>query len=206
MGMTDEPAPITADPPASPVHMQGTDHITLIGSNEADTIEFYRDLLGMPLVLRQPNLDAPDQTHLFFDTGDGRILTFFVAQDRQSNPQPQRHAVGSVHHLAFKLDADEFEETKQALEQAGHGYSEFDRGIFHSLYTRDHNGLTIELSVDKFEFPEDRRGEVLAKAQELREADGVDFAEERHLEQALAELGIDAEKNDLPDAETGTGV
>ena len=198
--------PITPDPPDSPVHMRGVDHITLIGSNEADTIEFYRDILGMPLVLRQPNLDDPNQTHLFFDTGDGRILTFFVAPNRDSNPQPHRHRVGSVHHISFKLDADEFEETKHALEDAGHGFSEFDRGIFHSLYTRDHNGLTIELSADKFEFPEDRRGEVLAKAQELREADGVDFAEERHLEQALDELGIDAEKNDLPDAETGTGV
>jgi len=198
--------PITPERPDSPVHMQGVDHITLIGSNEADTIEFYRDLLGMPLVLRQPNLDDPNQTHLFFDTGDGRILTFFVAPDRQSNAQPHRHRVGSVHHLSFKMNAEDFEDTKQALNEAGHGFNEFDRGIFHSLYTRDHNGLTIELSADKFEFPEDRRGEVLAKAQELREADGVDFAEERHLEQALDELGIDAEKNELPDAPTGTGV
>jgi len=63
----------------------------LIGSNEAETIEFYRDVLGMPLVLRQPNLDQPEVTHLFFDTGDGRILTFFVEDDRDSSRQPSGH-------------------------------------------------------------------------------------------------------------------
>ena len=44
--MTDdrEEVPVTADHPDSPFHATGTDHITLIGSNEADTIEFYRDV------------------------------------------------------------------------------------------------------------------------------------------------------------------
>ncbi|WP_247002367.1 VOC family protein [Halosolutus gelatinilyticus] len=203
--MTDEPE-ITAEPPESPIRLSGTDHITLIGSNEADTIAFYRDLLGMPLVLRQPNLDDPNSTHLFFDTGDGRIITFFVTDDRQSNPRPLRHEIGSVHHLSFSVDPERFVETKEALEEAGRGYNEFDRGIFHSLYTRDHNGLTIELSTDKFSIPDDRRGEVLATAQRLREEDGVEFAEERHLEAALEELGIEVEKHELPDAPTGSGV
>ncbi|WP_254769186.1 VOC family protein [Salinilacihabitans rarus] len=199
--MTDAPE-ITAEPPESPIHLSGTDHVTLIGSNEADTIEFYRDLLGMPLVLRQPNLDDPTSTHLFFDTGDGRILTFFV-RDRESDPAPLRHQVGSVHHLAFSVDPERFVEVREALEEAGIGYNEFDRGIFHSLYTRDHNGLTIELATDKFSVPDDRRGEVLATAQRLREADGADYATEDHLEAALEELGIETERHDLPDAPTG---
>ncbi|WP_265108471.1 VOC family protein [Halosolutus halophilus] len=203
--MTDDPD-VTADPPESPIRLSGTDHITLIGSNEEDTIAFYRDLLGMPLVLRQPNLDDPDSTHLFFDTGDGRILTLFVSDDRGSNPRPLQHQIGSVHHLSFSVDPERFVETKEALEDAGRGYNEFDRGIFHSLYTRDHNGLTIELATDKFSIPDDRRGEVLATAQRLREEDGVDFAEERHLEAALEELDIEVEKHDLPDAPTGAGV
>ena len=197
---------ISADLPDSPMHTTGTDHITLVGSNAEETIEFYRDLLGMPLVLRQPNLDDPDQTHLFFDTGDGRILTFFVNDDRDSDPRPQRTPVGGVHHLSFAIDPERFEEARDALEDAGRGYNEFDRGIFHSLYTQDHNGLVIELSTDKWAIPDDRRGEVLATAQRIREEDGADFAEERHLERALDELGIDAEKFDLPEASSGAGV
>jgi len=202
----DGQAPVTADLPDSAFHTTGTDHVTLIGSNEADTIEFYRDLLGMPLVLRQPNLDDPNQTHLFFDTGDGRILTFFVSDDRQSNPQPHRHRVGSVHHLAFKIAPERFVEVREALDAAGHGYNEFDRGIFHSLYTRDHNGLTIELATDVYDVPDDRRGEVLAETQRVREADGADFAEAEHMEAALENLGLDSERNELPDAPSGAGV
>ena len=69
---------VTATRPDSPVHTAGTDHMTVMGGDAASTIAFYRDLLGMPLVLEQPSLDVPELTHLFFDTGDGRILTFFV--------------------------------------------------------------------------------------------------------------------------------
>ena len=196
---------VTADLPDSPMHTTGVDHVTLIGSNEEDTVEFYRDLLGMPLVLRQPNLDDPNSTHLFFDAGDGRIVTFFVTDDRSSNPQPQRPQVGSVHHLSFSIAPERFADVKQALTGAGRQFNEFDRGIFHSLYTQDNNGLVIELSTDKYDVPDDRRGEVLATAQRLRVEDGADFAEERHLEAALEELGIDAEKHDLPDAPTGAG-
>lgn len=203
--MSDSPD-ITAERPDSPIQLAGTDHISVIGSNEEDTIEFYRDLLGMALVLRQPNLDDPNQTHLFFDTGDGRILTFFVAPGRESSPQPHRHRVGSVHHLSFSVEPERFVETRKALEDTGHGYNEFDRGIFHSLYTRDHNGLTLELATDKFSIPDERRGEVLATAQRLRVEDGAEYAEERHLEAALEELGIESEKYELPDADSGVGV
>ena len=197
---------VTASPPDSPIRTAGTDHITLIGSNAEDTVEFYRDLLGMPLVLRQPNLDDPSQTHLFFDTGDGRILTFFVNDGRDSSPQPQRVSVGGVHHLSFRIDPERFEEVKQALTDAGHRFSEFDRGIFHSLYTRDHNGLTIELATDTYGIPNDRRGEVLATTQRIREADGADYAAAEHIEAALRELDIPVEKHDLSAAPTGSGV
>jgi len=200
----DDREPVTADPPDSPVRTTGTDHVTIWGSNAEDTIAFYRDLLGMPLVLRQPNLDDPSQTHLFFDTGDGRILTVFVG-DRPSNQQGPRGGVGAVHHLCFSIAPDEFEATMDALDDAGRRYNVFDRGIFHSLYTTDNNGLMIELSTDTFDVPDDRRGEVLATAQRIREEDGADYAEKRHLEAALEELGMDATPHDLPDADSGTG-
>ena len=196
--------PVTADRPDAPFHTTGTDHITVWGSNADDTIDFYRDLLGMPLVLRQPNLDDPSQTHLFFDTGDGRILTVFVSDDRPS-ARGQRPGVGAVHHLCFSVDPDEYEDIMAALEEAGHGYNVFDRGIFHSIYTRDNNGLVIALSTDKYEIPDDRRGEVLAKAQELREADGADYAKDEHLRGAIEALGLEVVEHDLPEASAGTG-
>lgn len=203
--MTKDKEPVTPKKPNTKFNTSGTDHITLIGSNEEDTIEYYRDILGMPLVLRQPNLDDPSQTHLFFDTGDGRILTFFVNDDRPSNPNPQRTGIGGVHHLAFKVEPEDYEEIMNSLEENGYTYNIFDRGIFHSIYTTDNNGLVIELSADKFEIPIERKPEILAKAQELREKDGSEYAKEKHLEQALKELDIEVKKNDLPEANSGVG-
>ncbi len=204
MNMSNNDIPVTAEQPDSPFHTTGLDHITVWGSNAEDTIAFYRDLLGMPLVLRQPNLDDPDQTHLFFDTGDGRILTFFVNDDRPSNQRPPM-GTGSVHHLSFKIAATDFEDIMQALQEDGRHFNMFDRGIFHSIYTHDNNGLTIELSADKYAIPDEQRAAVLATTQRIREEDGAEYAEEEHMEQALDELGLDVEKHDLPDAETGVG-
>ena len=201
--MSDD-VPVTADAPESPFRTTGTDHVTIWGSNAEDTIAFYRDLLGMPLVLRQPNLDDPSQTHLFFDTGDGRIITFFVSDDRDS-VRNQRVGVGAVHHLCFSVEADRYRDVMAALEEAGHGYNVFDRGIFHSIYTRDNNGLVIELSADKYVIPADRRGEVLATTQRLREDDGADYARDEHLRGAIEALGLEVIPNDLPDAESGVG-
>jgi len=203
--MTDDSPDITAERPDAPFTTTGTDHITLWGSNEADTVGFYRDLLGMPLVLRQPNLDDPSQTHLFFDTGDGRMLTVFVSDDRDS-AAGQRPQTGAVHHLCFSVEPERFEEMEQAIKDDGRGYNIFDRGIFYSLYTQDNNGLVIEISTDVFDIPDDRKGEVFATAQRLREADGAEFAEREHLRRAIEELGMEVHEYDLPEAAAGTGV
>lgn len=196
---------VTANRPASPIHVQGTDHITVTGSNVEDTIEFYRDLLGMPLVLEQPNLDRPEYTHLFFDTGDGRLLTFFVTDDEPSRDTLPIE-VGHVHHLAFRINTERLSSVKSALDSAGYEYSEFDRGAFHAVYTRDNNGLTIELITDKYPVPDDRRGEILALAHQYRVEDGAEFVNEDHMDAALAELGVDIDPKSVPDAPAGAGI
>ncbi|MEF8851604.1 MAG: VOC family protein [Haloarculaceae archaeon] len=192
--------PVDATRPESPVGVAGTDHVTLEGTNTADTVEFYRDILGMSLVLRQPNLDRRHLTHLFFDTGDGRLLTFFVDEEREltelDDPAP-----GQVHHLAFRIDGDRIDEITAGLEEAGYPVSEYDRGAFHSLYTEDHNGLVIELVADKFAVPDEHRAEALALAQHLREADGADFVESEHLREAIEQLGLDVEEHEVGDAD-----
>jgi catechol 2,3-dioxygenase-like lactoylglutathione lyase family enzyme len=193
---------ISADPPESLVHTAGWDHVTLVGSNADDTVAFYRDVLGLRLVVRQPNLDRKHVEHLFFDAGDGRMVTFFVDESRDSVDE-QDPGIGAVHHLAFRIEPAELPEIRDRLLDAGHRVSEFDRGAFHSLYTHDHNGLVIELAADKYVIPDDRRAEVLVRAQAARVAAGDDYIDSPHLEAALAELGLPAEPNDLPDAAAG---
>jgi catechol 2,3-dioxygenase-like lactoylglutathione lyase family enzyme len=202
--MSREEIPVTAERPESDFHTLGTDHITIWGSNAEETIEYYRDVLGMSLVLRQPNLDDPSQPHLFFDTGDGTILTFFVSDDRPSSRQPQRTSVGGVHHLCFNIDPERFDDVAESLDDHGYSYNVFDRGIFFSLYTRDHDGLIVELTADKFDFPDERKGEVLATTQRIREEAGAEYAETKHMRKALEELGLEVREYELPDATSGT--
>jgi catechol 2,3-dioxygenase-like lactoylglutathione lyase family enzyme len=204
--MTDESGvPVTAEHHEGPVRATGTDHVTIWGSNAENVLSFYRDLLGMRLVLRQPNLDDPSQTHLFLDTGDGRILTFFVNDDHPAHEEPQRTGVGAVHHVAFRVAPERFAEVAEALEEDGRGYNLFDRGVFLSFYTRDNDGLVVEITTDKYDVPDERRGDVLAEAQRLREEDGAEYAKKKHLEAALEELGLNAEPHDIEvDAPSGT--
>lgn len=193
---------VTADSPDSVVGVQGTDHITIEGTNVADTVEFYRDILGMPLVLRQPNLDRNDLTHLYFDTGDGRLLTAFVSEGRESTDDAEPDH-GDVHHVAFRVDWRRVTEIRDDLREAGYEVDEYDRGAFHALYTADNNGLTVELVADKFAIPDDRRGEVLARAQAYRVEDGAEFVATTHMQRALDGLGIDTEHHEIGTAAPG---
>jgi catechol 2,3-dioxygenase-like lactoylglutathione lyase family enzyme len=193
---------VTAERPDSLMHTAGWDHVTLVGSNADDTVGFYRDVLGLSLVARQPNLDRESVEHLFFDAGDGRLVTFFVDESRDSVAE-QEPGIGAVHHLAFRITPDELPAIRDRLLDADHDVNEFDRGAFHSLYTHDHNGLVIELAADKYEIPDDRRGEVLARAHAARVAAGDEYVDAAHLEAALEELGLPVESNDLPDAAAG---
>ncbi|WP_299236333.1 VOC family protein [Natronomonas sp.] len=202
--MSRETTDVDAEPPDSPISLRGTDHITVEGTNTEETIEFYRDLLGMPLVLSQPNLDRSELTHLFFDTGDGRLLTVFVSDERDS-ADATAAAPGQVHHLAFRIDPDEIDEIARELDDAGYPVSEYDRGAFHSLYTEDNNGLTLELVADKFAVPDDRRGEVLATAQRHRVERGAEYVDSEHMRAALEELGIEVVEREIGDAPAGRG-
>ena len=177
---------MTAAVPTTGVH-----HITMVGSNRQDTIDFYEGVLGMPLVMEQPNLDVPEETHLYFDPGDGRLITFFVRKERATDPRPAPEAIGSVHHIAYAVSRETFDRAAERLEELGYpNTGRVDRGFMDSLYFRDPNGLRLELAVYKFAPPPGRTTtEVLAAAHRIRVAQGATAIDESHLRQAVAELG-----------------
>src|SRR5438445_13095841 len=83
----------------SKIQVQGVHHITFVGSNREATIDFYQGVLGMPLVMEQPNLEVPEETHLYFDTGDGTLITFLVRHPRLNDPAPHPERIRNLHHL-----------------------------------------------------------------------------------------------------------
>jgi catechol 2,3-dioxygenase-like lactoylglutathione lyase family enzyme len=169
-------------------------HVTLIGSNEKDAIDFYTGVLGMPLVLRQPNLDDLETLHLIFDVGHGSYLTFFVHDDTPSDPSPVPWAIGSTHHVAMDVTEEVFERALTSLREHNISHSgRVDRGAFWSMYFRDHNGMLLELSSWKVAIPTGiEKGAVLARAQQLREADGSGNVKEQHVRQALEQIVAEA--------------
>ena len=62
---------------------QGVHHITINGANRQTAIDFWEGVLGMPFVFEQPNLDNAGESLLFFDPGDGRLITVFTNEARE---------------------------------------------------------------------------------------------------------------------------
>ncbi len=137
----------------------GVHHITLIGSNRQDTIDFYTGVLGMPLVFEQPNLDVPEEMHLYFDAGDGRLITFFVRENRATDSSLVPEVVGNVHHIAYEVSRETFDRAARGLEERGFpNTGRVDRGFMDSLYFRDPNGFLIELATYTFTPPPESAG------------------------------------------------
>ena len=60
------------------IQVQGVHHISIVGSTRQSAIDFWEGALGMKFIFEQPNLGKPDENHLYFDPGDGRLLTVFT--------------------------------------------------------------------------------------------------------------------------------
>jgi catechol 2,3-dioxygenase-like lactoylglutathione lyase family enzyme len=169
------------------LQVQGVHHITFVGSNRDATIEFYSGVLGLPLIFEQPNLDVPDETHLYFDAGDGRLITFFVRPTRQNDPAPNPEGIGNLHHLALMASRATYTQVSQRLNERGiWNTGPIDRGFMDSIYFRDPNGQLLEIAVFKFEPPAGyTHGDVLAAAHAIRIAAGDYNIEDKHLADAI---------------------
>ena len=168
------------------LQVQGLHHITIVGSTKQSAVDFWQGLLGMPFVLEQPNLGTPDENHLYFDPGDGRLLTVFTNESREDARRPAPREVGCVEHLAFNVSRASFTQVPARLRERGIEFLQRDRGFMDSIYFQDPNGLKIELACYKFEPPEGFRAvDVLMKAQLLRIERGDHHIAEEHLADAI---------------------
>lgn len=174
----------------STIQAQGIHHITFVGSNRETTIDFYQNVLGMPLVIDQPNLDVPGETHLYFDTGDGRLITFFVRPARPDDPAPNPEGIGNLHHLALNVSRATYTQVARRLNERGiWNTGNIDRGFMDSIYFRDPNGQLLEMACYKFAPPEGYTVvDVLVTAHRIRVAAGAYNIQDSHLADAIAEL------------------
>jgi catechol 2,3-dioxygenase-like lactoylglutathione lyase family enzyme len=114
--------------------IRGVNHLALVCKDMARTVEFYRDVLGMPLT---KTIDLPGGMgqHFFFDIGNGDSLAFFwfpnapEAAPGVASPQAlpgkgsMMTAHGSMNHIAFDVPPEKFDEYVGRLQAKGIGVS-----------------------------------------------------------------------------------
>ena len=110
--------------------IRGVNHIALVCKDMARTVEFYRDVLGMPLI---KTIDLPGGMgqHFFFDIGNGDSLAFFwfpqappaapgiAAPSALPGRGDMRSAHGSMNHIAFNVPAEKFDDYYARLREKG---------------------------------------------------------------------------------------
>lgn len=176
---------------------QGVHHITLTGADRQTSIDFWEGTLGMPFVFDQPNLDNPREGHLYFDPGDGRLITVFTDEDRVPNARRTPTDPGCVHHLAFNLSRATFLQAVDRLNERGISHSgPKDRGFMDSIYFKDPMGLLIELACYKFEPPSGcTHADVMIRAHQIRVQAGDYNITEIHLADAIESLVSDRQNS-----------
>ena len=121
--------------------LDGMHHITMITGDAERNVEFYADVLGLRLVKKTVNFDAPEAYHLYF--GDergspGSILTWFEFAGARRG-----HAgAGMIHTLQLGV-ASEAALDFWAERLAGKGYAT--RRSERGLSFEDYDGLHLEL-------------------------------------------------------------
>jgi catechol 2,3-dioxygenase-like lactoylglutathione lyase family enzyme len=174
---------------------QGVHHITIVGANRQTSIDFWEGVLGMPFVFEQPNLDNESESHLYFDPGDGRLITVFTNEERQADPARvaairEEKEAGHVHHLAFAVSQATFKQAVERLDEREIRHSGVkDRGFMDSIYFEDPLGLLIELASYRFEPPAGHtHADVLLEAHKLRVERGDYNIDQEHLADAIEAL------------------
>jgi glyoxylase I family protein len=132
--------PLAERPPST---ARGVHHAAFICKDVEETIRFYQEFLGFPLVELVENRDYTGSSHFFFDIGNHNLLGFFDFPGHDHPPFSE--TIGALQHMAISVSGEQFQAAKAKLDDVGVEYLGPDRGADDSLYFRDPNGLGLEL-------------------------------------------------------------
>ncbi len=137
--------------------LRGVDHTARPTWKLRETVEFYRDRLGLPLVHaitakgwgREKEQHA-DFIHFFFDAGNGSTIAFFyyIGTEQPDEMRVPRGYMGMANHTAWSVDTEEELLAWQAkLDAGGVRVSQsIKHEILESIYFRDPNGYPLEIT------------------------------------------------------------
>ena len=145
---------MTASPPPAPV-LRGVHHTARPTWKLQETVHFYRDTLGLPLVHAISArgwgpADHPDFLHFFFDSGRGSTIAFFyyIGDARPDWLAPRDRYDYDATHTAWQVDSvDEVRAWRERLEARGVAVvPEMRHEVIESIYFRDPNGYLLEVT------------------------------------------------------------
>lgn len=125
---------------------KGIHHVTAIAADGQRNVDFYTGVLGLRLVKRTVNFDAPESYHLYY--GDalgnpGTILTFFVWPGAQAG----RAGYGEVSAVTFAVPPDSLTYWKKWFDSRGVSFREVEGFSGEKrLAFKDPDGLELELA------------------------------------------------------------
>ncbi len=130
-------------------------HVAYRCKDAKETVEFYRRVLDMDLVLaisedEVPSTKEPDPyMHIFLDAGQGNVLAFFEIPNSPPMGRDE-NTPAWVQHIAFEVESmDALIAAKEHIEAAGIDVlGPTDHHIFKSIYFFDPNGHRLELVVN----------------------------------------------------------
>ena len=137
------------------LHLHGVDHTARPTWKLRETVEFYKDVLGLPLV---HTISArgwgtpghPDFLHFFFDSGNGSTIAFFYYLGTQAPEKyhPEMNHFYNATHTAWCVETQEdLVRWKEVLEARGVMVSPYTRHeILESIYFVDPNGYPLEIA------------------------------------------------------------
>lgn len=143
-----EPVPaITPDMALSGIH-----HVSGITDDVERAHDFYTAALGLRIVKRTFNQDAPTMPHWFWARYDGNEVAPHSSMTLFGIPRGKRTrgGAGQTHHVAFRARSDEeLHAWREHLLGMGANVSPvLDRTYFHSIYFRAPDGLLLEIATD----------------------------------------------------------
>lgn len=126
-------------------YITGIHHITAIAGNAQQNIDFYSGILGLRLVKKTINFDAPDVYHFYFGDELGRPGTVFTTFPFTGARKGTKGA-GEVTFTAFSIGISSLDFWKDRLKKFGIAVSDVLTRFGDSLIRfEDHDGMGIEL-------------------------------------------------------------
>jgi catechol 2,3-dioxygenase-like lactoylglutathione lyase family enzyme len=138
--------------------LNGVDHTAHPTWKLRETVEFYRDVMGLPLIHaitakgwgREKESHA-DFLHVFFDSGNGSAIAFFyyIGTEQPENLKVPKGYMSMANHTAWAVETrDELEAWKERLRSFGVRVSdEVRHETIESIYFRDPNFYPIEITL-----------------------------------------------------------